>query len=1031
MLLQRLELTGFLSHFGRETGEGEIEPVEIDFRSASLWLIHGPNGAGKSALFDAITFALYKFHRGGKTGFQRLIHDEAKKAEIALEIQLQGKDYLIQRSIARTSKGARVWGIVRRRGKDGWTAIPGTENKVERWVGERLRFNEKTFSMAALLRQGEADAFLKAPPAERKEHLLELLDLTFYQKLGEAALRSQKEWRNEVEKRRHKVEDAEEVSPSHLKNFEQETSECQAAFACAQKLAGAKEKALANARAAQELTEQIEAHQKKQADDEKLLSRAEEIRRQAKRYHVLASTLPLLDAFWQAQNRLADEESRLQKLKHELSEADESLTKLARQLDEIRPKEMKLRTQVESLGEKNAALKERRVELSQQLDQVERIDSLYREIQKAQDAFAKHADVFEQAEEIEARFQRLTELRDAIPKLEDLEKEQDRFIQDQEAQDEAHEKRSAAEQELGKRKKTLFSTEKNLRSEKNAVAEIDQTINTTRRELAVLRDKLNRRKGVAEEVECPTCGSSLDSEESKRRISTQCAHWAEQLEKLEELEGDQTLRLEHVRKTFEKTERVLAEEEAAVNDSEKTVTQAASACEHAEKTVERQKSAVQAALEKCGSWAKELPNLTLLKTEAEELRTVEALKKKLKTAQETKVQIEATISACNSQLAETPNWSGEERAAIRRRHKEIESEIGECEALLEATERNFMAEKNSRKSLEKKTHESSALKNTLESRLADGVERKLTAESELKRQRKALPEDWRKHTACEDENALEDLKTEYKALADAKTLEVELHAANERANRIVGALRILEKRLADIPKSDRRPVSKAEQEMEEATVNLNAAEQKLNETRQDLLELQNRKKLYDLQISELKEAELELGYAQKLAKAYGRDGLQARIIQQAQDRIKTFANDTLSRLSNGAWQIELQEREQNTSELEILARDLRHPGAPLRSFEYLSGGEKFRVAISIAVAIGQAVSGGRTVETLIIDEGFGALDEVNRSLLVQELHRLSEQVLKGGRVIVVSHQDDVCDEFGSRIRLNREGSGGVSVERSF
>jgi DNA repair protein SbcC/Rad50 len=39
---------------------------------------------------------------------------------------------------------------------------------------------------------------------------------------------------------------------------------------------------------------------------------------------------------------------------------------------------------------------------------------------------------------------------------------------------------------------------------------------------------------------------------------------------------------------------------------------------------------------------------------------------------------------------------------------------------------------------------------------------------------------------------------------------------------------------------------------------------------------------------------------------------------------------------------------------------------------------------------------------MIIDEGFRALDEVNRGLLISELSRLREEVIQGGRVIVVS-----------------------------
>jgi len=77
----------------------------------------------------------------------------------------------------------------------------------------------------------------------------------------------------------------------------------------------------------------------------------------------------------------------------------------------------------------------------------------------------------------------------------------------------------------------------------------------------------------------------------------------------------------------------------------------------------------------------------------------------------------------------------------------------------------------------------------------------------------------------------------------------------------------------------------------------------------------------------------------------------------------------------------------------------------------------FRVAISLAVAIGQSISGGRTVNTLIIDEGFESLDEVNHDNLVVELRRLSNEVLNGGRVVIVSHEDDIYEEFAHRKKI--------------
>ncbi len=92
-----------------------------------------------------------------------------------------------------------------------------------------------------------------------------------------------------------------------------------------------------------------------------------------------------------------------------------------------------------------------------------------------------------------------------------------------------------------------------------------------------------------------------------------------------------------------------------------------------------------------------------------------------------------------------------------------------------------------------------------------------------------------------------------------------------------------------------------------------------------------------------------------------------------------------------------------------------------RQIEYISGGEKFLTVVSLAVAIGQSVIGQNIANTLIIDEGFG------RRSTAKEISRLSE-VLENGRVLIVSHQDDVQEEFANRFRLVKTVEGCINVQ---
>ena len=111
--------------------------------------------------------------------------------------------------------------------------------------------------------------------------------------------------------------------------------------------------------------------------------------------------------------------------------------------------------------------------------------------------------------------------------------------------------------------------------------------------------------------------------------------------------------------------------------------------------------------------------------------------------------------------------------------------------------------------------------------------------------------------------------------------------------------------------------------------------------------------------------------------------------------------------------------------MEILISDVST--GKQRPIENFNGGEKFLTAISLAVAIGQSANGQNIANTLIIDEGFGALDEKKRGLMTTELNRLSE-VLQGARIIVVSYQEDVKENFANRFRLNKTDEGFINVQ---
>src|SRR5207253_10161453 len=94
--------------------------------------------------------------------------------------------------------------------------------------------------------------------------------------------------------------------------------------------------------------------------------------------------------------------------------------------------------------------------------------------------------------------------------------------------------------------------------------------------------------------------------------------------------------------------------------------------------------------------------------------------------------------------------------------------------------------------------------------------------------------------------------------------------------------------------------------------------------------------------------------------------------------------------------------------LELEAHNRTTADRPI-NVKFLSGSQKFRVAVSLALGLGQYASRQhRPIESVIIDEGFGCLDHVGRQVMIQEMRNLA-QYMKC--ILLVSHQHEFADAF--------------------
>ncbi len=94
-----------------------------------------------------------------------------------------------------------------------------------------------------------------------------------------------------------------------------------------------------------------------------------------------------------------------------------------------------------------------------------------------------------------------------------------------------------------------------------------------------------------------------------------------------------------------------------------------------------------------------------------------------------------------------------------------------------------------------------------------------------------------------------------------------------------------------------------------------------------------------------------------------------------------------------------------------------------RSVKTLSGGEAFKASLALALGMSdvvQAESGGRKVEALFIDEGFGSLDSES---LEQACLTLQGLVEKDRLIGIISHVPELAEKIGNQIQIQKTNAG--------
>ena len=151
--------------------------------------------------------------------------------------------------------------------------------------------------------------------------------------------------------------------------------------------------------------------------------------------------------------------------------------------------------------------------------------------------------------------------------------------------------------------------------------------------------------------------------------------------------------------------------------------------------------------------------------------------------------------------------------------------------------------------------------------------------------------------------------------------------------------------------------------------------------------------------------------------------LETYVQMQYFDRIIRRANTRFMVMSAGQYELERSRQAENMRSQSGLELDvIDHYNGTRRSVKTLSGGEAFLASLSLALGLSdeiQSISGGITLDTMFVDEGFGSLDETALDQAIYALQNLTE----GNRLVgIISHVSELQGRIDKRIIVTKDAA---------
>ena len=1040
MIPQRVKVSGFLSY---------KEEQDVRFDGAPVWMLAGSNGSGKSSVFDAVTYALFGHHRGGSQNAGELINKDSTSMAVEFDFTLDGRLFRIKRTLRKNARGVAsgTQQAFRRNDAGEWESVPDTGKKVDfdKWLHEKIGLNYDTFTSSVLLLQGKAEKLLDSKPSGRAEVLAGIVDLERYQKLHEKANGKKLEFKSRLDALSHQTAAVPDVSDMEFAAADMKIAEAEDARRDAKTVVDGLLGLEAHARRWADVRGRLDTARAKLKQAELLLGEAVRIEAAAARLRELREVVPAANTVATMRGQFGESEQKSERLTRERQEATDRRARADHTREQARKKRAQLQSQLSTDEGKLSSTNARLRELSAVLETVRLVEDQEAELGRLEtDLKRLPANPRAEVDAAQAEVDRLTQLDKVLPILERVSVE--RHALGVARSGEADAKRMLSETRAEGEQLKLAQAE----------SEAEHKEMTTRRsaadgELAVAKALADRATEAVEEFadlagekSCRACGQPLTP-----------AHFAE--EKARREADLQAAKARHkiaidTRRDLLASEKQLAEKagrlQADLLSKREEYLEHNAAAKHAVAEIKRLTDSLnlryaempapyrgQIADRPPADWATttfpERDELAGLRRDVEQLpaagRRLTEAGQTFARADKLNARIESvrqTLSRLRDGLPAT------DLSAIREEHRTRQADETGLVNSIQGLKKAVLQVETDIDKFGHEAHHAVQVLTDLAGKLnTEEVTRKHCQEA-IARALKNLTGEWK-------------TRVERAGMADHMAWSLELdelvrsgtEAKYKQLEIARGGLSGARQEIADLEAEEVAFPDDARTSPDDIKTRTLAARTAFDRHDQEYQDARRhrdvldgyRKQRSDLSAEFTRIDGLHTKY-KLLSELLGRDRLQRHLVRRAERQITDYANSVLDRLSGGQLFLRLVGSDDGTTADKALELECanRVTGSAAINVAFLSGSQRFRVAVSLALAIGQYASKQhRPIESVIIDEGFGCLDRQGRQVMIQELQNLRGHL---HCILLVSHQEEFADAFPDGYRFELQ-NGATRVSR--